>query len=75
MKRDLSFLDKQTIEEIRAWLDCNEKKEYCPFNYSKCMAVCYSIFPFLQKIKYCPCRKYKPSYVKKIAKKIIKEVG
>lgn len=84
MKRNLEHLNKRHLKRIEQWLACKDPKTTCPFEgmIRENGSVCKAMFPKLEKqssylwylcIVPCPCTKYKLTYIKQVAKQVLKE--
>jgi len=75
MKRKIENLTYSHIRRIRIWLSLSSKEaeHRCPFSLfiDRCF-ICQDIFPSLALGKNCPCRQFPRKYVRKVAKKVVK---
>ena len=83
MKRNLDLITDDVKEAIKEWLALGiDGVRACPFTPSRC-TVCRAIFPSLPLIVYfdisingiCPCDCFSLSYVRKVARQVIRETS
>lgn len=85
MKRNLEHLNNWHLRRIERWLEDKDPDKTCPFEGVQMdwSFLCEDLFPKLRKKARkpygiicnipCPCTKYELTYVKQVAKQVLKE--